>query len=137
MDDLKASASLAVAGMKAQARRLRVVSQNMANADSLATKRGGDPYRRQIITFREEYDKAIGAKAVDSGKVVPDRSEFGKRYDPHHPAADEAGYVLTPNVNMLVEIMDMREAERSYEANMAVMNVSRDMASGTLSLLSN
>ena len=137
MDDLNVSSALAVAGMKAQARRLRVISENMANADSVATTRGGAPYRRQVITFRQEYDKALKAKAVDAGRVAKDPSEFGRKYDPHHPAADEAGYVLTPNVNMLVEIMDMREAERGYEANMAVMNVSRDLVGSTLGLLSN
>ncbi|GHU01010.1 flagellar basal-body rod protein FlgC [Alphaproteobacteria bacterium] len=137
MDDLMASASLAVAGMKAQAKRLRVISQNMANADSLAKTRGGDPYRRQVISFRQALDRAMGAKKPVADKVMPDQSQFGQKYEPSHPMADAAGYVKTPNVNMLVEIMDMREAELSYQANTAALMTSRSMAAQTLDLLNN
>ena len=121
--------------MQVQGSRLRVISQNIANADSLPQDPNGKPYRRQIITFKNELDRSIGLDTVRVNKVKPDTSDFGKRYEPSHPAADADGYVLTPNVSRLVEMSDMREAQRSYEANMQVIKSSRSMLMGTIELL--
>jgi flagellar basal-body rod protein FlgC len=135
MDDLNKATEIAVSGMKAQAERLRVVSENLANADSLPTAPDLLPYRRKVITFREVLDKNVGADMVKVNKVDVDRSQFNKVYQPNHPAADASGYVLAPNVNSLVELMDMREAERSYQANLDVVTSSRTMLSNTINLL--
>lgn len=136
MDNInKAIEEIAVSGMKVQAERLRVISENLANADSLPRAPDQQPYRRKILTFRNVLDKSIGADTVRVDKIDVDRSPFNKVYQPNHPAADAAGYVLTPNVNSLVELMDMREAERSYEANMDVVSASRTMLANTINLL--
>jgi flagellar basal-body rod protein FlgC len=135
MDDLKKSSLIAVSGLKAQAERMRVVSENLANADSLPTAPDTNPYRRKTITFRNVLDKTTAADLVKVNKVEVDRSEFGKKYDPKHPAADASGYVLTPNVNPLIEMMDMREAQRSYEANLNVISVSNSLLSQTVNML--
>jgi len=135
MDDLLKTFSISSAGMRAQGARLRVISQNIANADSLAQDPNGKPYRRQTITFRNELDRAVGLDTVRVNKVRPDMSEFGRRYEPSHPAADADGYVLTPNVNRLVEMTDMREAQRSYEANLNVIKSSRAMLMSTIDVL--
>ncbi len=121
--------------MKAQAERLRVVSENLANVDSLPTSPDGTPYRRKVVSFRNVLDKASGADMVKLNKVEVDRSEFQKKYDPKHPAADSSGYVQVPNVNPLIELMDMREAQRSYEANLNVVSVSKSMLSRTVDML--
>jgi len=135
MDDLFKTFAISSAGMRAQGSRLRVISQNIANADSLAQDPNGKPYRRQIVTFRNELDRAIGLDTVRTNKVRPDMSEFGRRYEPSHPAADADGYVMTPNVNRLVEMTDMREAQRSYEANLNVIKSSRSMLMSTIDIL--
>jgi flagellar basal-body rod protein FlgC len=135
MDDLQKSTAVAVSGMKAQAERLRIISENLANADSTAQTPDGLPYRRKIMTFKNELDRTNGLHRVTVDKVKPDSSDFNKKFDPNHPAADRDGYVLTPNVNSLVEMMDMREAQRSYEANMNVISTSRSMLSQTVQLL--
>lgn len=135
MDDLSKVSHIASAGMKAQAKRLRVVSENLANADSLATRPGGDPYRRKMITFKSELDRSIDAEKVKADKTIRDTTDFGREYNPGHPAADDQGYVLTPNVNPLIEVMDMREAQRTYEANLHVVSIAREMTSKTLDLL--
>lgn len=135
MDDLFKTFSISSAGMRVQGERLRVISQNIANADSLAQDPNGKPYRRQIVTFRNELDRAIGLDTVRTNKVRPDMSEFGRRYEPSHPAADADGYVMTPNVNRLVEMTDMREAQRSYEANLNVIKSSRSMLMSTIDIL--
>jgi flagellar basal-body rod protein FlgC len=135
MDDLNKSSLIAVSGLKAQAERMRVVSENLANADSLPTSPDNMPYRRKTLTFRNVLDRTNGADMVKVNKVDVDRSEFGKKYDPKHPAADSSGYVLTPNVNPLIELMDMREAQRSYEANLNVISVSNTMLSQTVNML--
>ena len=121
--------------MRVQGERLRVISQNIANADSLATDANGKPYRRKIVTFRNEFDKALGLDTVRLHKVRPDMSNFGKRFDPNHPAADADGYVLTPNVNTLIEMSDMREAQRSYEANLNVIKSSKQMLNNAIDML--
>lgn len=133
--NLSVSADIAVSGMKAQAQRLRVISENMANADSLSTTPGGDPYRRQVVTFKDYVDSETGAQMVKVNKVVPDESQFPKKYDPNHPAADAQGYVAMPNVNPLIEMMDMKEAQRSYDANLSMMQTARDMNSKVLDIL--
>jgi flagellar basal-body rod protein FlgC len=135
VDDLNKSALIAVSGMKAQAERMRVVSENLANADSLPTTPDSTPYRRKTISFRNVLDKTAGADVVKVKKIDVDRSEFLKKYDPKHPAADSSGYVLAPNVNPLIELMDMREAQRSYEANLNVVSVSKSMLSKTVDML--
>lgn len=133
--NLSVSADIAVSGMKAQAERLRVISENMANADSVGIHPGEDPYRRQVVTFKNYVDEATGAQLVKVDKVLPDRSPFQMKYMPDHPAANAEGYVAMPNVNPLVEMMDMKEAQRSYDANMSMMQTARDMNSKILDVL--
>ena len=135
MDELNKTALIGVSGMKAQSERLRVVSENLANADSLPTSPSEQPYRRKVLTFRNVLDKQVGAEVVKVAKLDVDRSQFQKKYDPKHPGADSDGYVMTPNVNPLIELMDMREAQRSYEANLNVVNVSKTMLSRTVDML--
>ena len=133
--NLSVSADIAVSGMKAQAERLRVISEDMANADSVGIRPGEDPYRRQVVTFKNYVDEATGAQLVKVDKVLPDRSPFQMKYMPDHPAANAEGYVAMPNVNPLVEMMDMKEAQRSYDANMSMMQTARDMNSKILDVL--
>lgn len=135
MDDLTLSKTIASSGMKAQAQRLRVISENLANADSLAKTPGGMPYRRKTVTFRNELDRTTGAELVKIGRVSRDRSPLERKYDPTHVAAGADGYVLLPNVNPLIETMDMKEAQRTYEANLNVISVSKDMMAKTLDLI--
>lgn len=132
---LSVSSDIAVSGMKAQAERLRIISENMANADSVGIRPGEDPYRRQVVMFKDYVDKETGARLVKVDKVAKDESPFEKKYAPNHPAADAQGYVSMPNVNPLVEMMDMKEAQRTYDANLAVMQTSRDMNSKVLDVL--
>lgn len=133
--NLSVSADIAVSGMKAQSERLRIISENMANADSIGILPGEDPYRRQVVTFKDYIDKETGAKMVKVDKVVPDESQFPLKYDPNHPAANAEGYVAMPNVNPLIEMMDLKEAQRSYDANLSMMQTARDMNSKVLDLL--
>lgn len=121
--------------MRAQGDRLRVIAENIANAKSTATTPGGEPYRRKVVLFQNVLDKEMGVNVVKVSKRTYDKSPFEKRYDPSHPAADEAGYVLYPNVNSIVEMMDMREARRGYEANLNVIEVSKSMLTQTIGLL--
>ncbi len=126
---------ISAAGMKAQGTRLRVISENIANADSLPRSPDDQPYRRKVVTFKTELDRATGVESVRVDKVRPDMSEFQKRYDPSHPAADAKGFVLAPNVKPLIEMMDMREAQRSYEANLNVIKAAKSMLSQTIDVL--
>ena len=135
MDDLMISTQVSTSGMKAQATRLRVVSENIANVDSLGTKSGEEPYRRKTLSFKSEVDRNLGVDLVKVKQIGVDRSDFEKRYDPNHPAAGDDGYVQLPNVNPLIEMMDMREAQRGYEANLNAMQVSRQMISKTVDML--
>ena len=134
MEFLKTLA-VAASGMKAQSGRMRVISENIANADSTAVKAGGDPYRRRIPTFQRHFDRALEANVVDLGRVATDRTAFRTKYDPGNPAADAKGEVKMPNVNALIETMDMREAQRSYEANLNLITTTRRMISRTLDIL--
>jgi flagellar basal-body rod protein FlgC len=127
--------SISAAGMRAQSARMRIISENIANADSTAREPGGDPYRRQIPVFEAELDRVTGLNMVRLSDVAPDESEFTLEYDPGHPAANAEGYVSTSNVQMLVEMMDMREAMRTYEANLNMIENSRRMEQRTLDLL--
>lgn len=135
MDDLLVSSRVSTSGMKAQATRLRVVSENIANADSVGTTPGEAPYRRKTVSFKSELNRTTGAEEVKVNKIANDRSDFEKRYDPTHPAAGADGYVKLPNINPLVEMMDMREAQRGYEANLNAMQISRQMISKTVDML--
>lgn len=133
--DLVNSLHIAASGMKAQSDRLRVVSENIANADSLGTKPGEAPYRRKVISFRNHLDKELGVDKVQVYKYGVDKSEFETKYDPGHPAADAEGYVQVPNVNTVLEMVDMREAQRGYEANLNVIEVSKGMLQRTVDML--
>ncbi len=135
MSDLSVTSDIAVSGMKAQSERLRIISENMANAESVGIREGEDPYRRQVVTFKNYIDKKTGAEMVKVDKVIKDQSPFVKKYAPNHPAADEQGYVSMPNVNTLVEMMDMKEAQRAYEANLTMVQTARDMNSKVLDIL--
>jgi flagellar basal-body rod protein FlgC len=134
MDFLK-SIAIAASGLRAQAGRMRVISENIANADSTAPRTGADPYRRKIPTFRSEMDRALEASVVGLGRTQTDPSEFRSKYEPGHPAADARGYVKYPNVNSLIEMTDMREAQRSYEANLNVIGATRRMLQRTIDIL--
>lgn len=133
--DLFTSMDISASGMQAQGRRLRVIAENIANKDSLADRPGMDPYRRSVVTFHSVLDEQTGASRVEVDRVLPDRRPFELRHDPQHPAADENGYVQLPNVNMLTEMMDLREAQRSYDANMNVVEAAKGMVRRTLDML--
>ncbi len=126
---------ISAAGMRAQEQRIRVISENLANASSLARKPGGEPYRRKVVTFTNVLDRELGVETVRVRKIERDSSEFPLKFDPGHPAANADGYVSLPNVNGLIEMMDMREAQRSYEANLKVIEAARDMLMRTLEVL--
>jgi flagellar basal-body rod protein FlgC len=134
MDFMK-TLSIAAYGLRAQAGRMRIISENIANADSTANAPGGDPYRRKIPSFESEYDRALGANVVQLGRVQTDTSDFHTKYEPGNPAADASGNVKYPNVNALVEMTDMREAQRSYEANINVITATRRMVQRTIDIL--
>ncbi|HET9904754.1 MAG TPA: flagellar basal body rod protein FlgC [Xanthobacteraceae bacterium] len=134
MDFIK-SIAVAASGLRAQAGRMRIIAENIANADSTAQRPGSEPYRRRIPTFRSEVDRSLEARVVDLGRVATDQSEFRLKYEPGHPAADGNGYVRYPNVNALVEMADMREAQRSYEANLNVITATRRMIQRTIDIL--
>ena len=134
MDFLK-SMGIAASGLRAQAGRMRVISENIANADSTASAASGDPYRRKIPTFSSEVDRALDARVMKMGRVAQDQSNFKFKYDPSHPAADANGNVKFPNVNSLVEMSDLKEAQRSYEANLNIVTATRRMIQRTLDIL--
>lgn len=133
--DLVKSMIIAASGLKAQSGRMRVISENIANANSTGKAPGEDPYRRKIVSFESHLDRNLNASLVKVGRPQMDRSDFTLSYQPGHPAADENGYVKMPNVNSLIESMDMREAQRSYEANLNLIEASRRMLSRTIDLL--
>jgi flagellar basal-body rod protein FlgC len=135
MNDLSLAMRISSSGMEAQSYRMRTVAENLANADSTARTADGDPYRRRVVSFRNVLDRQIGATLVRVDRVVPDRSEFRQRFDPQHPAANAEGYVNLPNVNPLIEVMDMRQAQRSYEANLSMIEVARTMVQRTIDIL--
>jgi flagellar basal-body rod protein FlgC len=134
MEFLKTMA-IAASGLRAQAGRMRIISENIANADSTPTSPGADPYRRKVPTFRSEMDRALGTSLVELGRTQTDSSDFRLKYEPGHPAADKNGNVKYPNVNPLIEMTDMREAQRSYEANINVIGATRRMLQRTIDIL--
>lgn len=133
--DLMQAMELAAKGMKAQGTRMRVISENLANAETTASTPNEDPYQRQIITFKNVLNRAEGVREVEVDKITRDKSDFIMKYDPSHPAADARGYIRTPNVNTLIETMDMREASRSYEANLGVIEMAKSMMMRTIDLI--
>ena len=134
MDFLK-SIAIAASGLRAQAGRMRIISENIANADSTAPAAGAEPYRRKMASFKSEMDRTLDVHLVALGRVKTDPSEFRLKYEPGHPAADANGNVKYPNVNALVEMTDLREAQRSYEANINVIGASRRMIQRTIDIL--
>jgi flagellar basal-body rod protein FlgC len=135
--DLRDSLIAATAGMKVQGARIKVIAENMANADSAAETPNDLPYRRKVISFENALDRELGVQTVRVHKIDKDRSDFQRRYDPTHPSANAEGYVLMPNVNTLVESNDMREAQRSYEANLSVIEASKTLLMRTIDILRN
>ena len=135
MDSLSSISRIASSGLRAQSERMRVVSENVANANSTANEAGGDPYRRKTIAFNELVDVESGSSLVETTEVERDMSAFTVRYEPQHPAADANGYVKLPNVNPLIEMANMREASRSYEANLTMLEQARSMRSQLIDLL--
>jgi flagellar basal-body rod protein FlgC len=133
--ELNKALDIAASGMAAQTTRLRVIAENLANQDTTGSTPGADPYRRKTVTFENRLDRQLGTATVRVKQVGRDSGDFQQRYDPSNPAANADGYVKLPNVNSLVEVMDMREAERSYSANLAVMQTSRTMLTRTIGLL--
>ena len=133
--DFARSMSIATSGLRAQAGRMRVISENIANADSTALTAGGEPYRRKIPSFTSALDRTLDAKVVTLGRIRTDQSAFRVKNEPGNPAADPAGNVRYPNVNPLIEMTDMREAQRSYEANINVIGATRRMIQRTLDIL--
>ncbi len=133
--DLSDAIAISAAGMKAQGTRMKVIAENVANAQSTGETPGDLPYRRKVVTFRNELDRETDTRLVRVAQIGVDDSDFKRRFDPNHPSADADGYVLMPNVNSLVEVMDMRQAQRSYEANLSVIDSVRRMVSQTIDLL--
>ena len=133
--DFTTSLVVAASGMRAQTDRMKIIAENIANANSTSPTPGGDPYRRKVATMSSEFDRELNATLVTPGKPQSDNSEFRLQYDPGNPNADAKGYIKLPNVNSLVEIMDMREAQRSYEADLTVMDATKSMLARTIDLL--
>ncbi len=134
MDVLKAM-KISASGMKAQGYRMRIVAENLANADNMPSEPGGDPYRRQVVTFKNTLDRTMGVRTVGIDRVQGDQSQFERKYDPGNPSADAQGYVRMPNVKTMIEMMDMKQAQRSYEANVSVIQAAKNMLQKTIDLL--
>lgn len=135
IDPLQASMTIASSGLSANSARMRVASENIANARSTGTTPGADPYRRKTITFEDELDQAAGVDVVKVEDIGRDQAPFTLEHDPGNPAADEKGFVKLPNVNLILEMADMRESNQAYEANLQVVKQSRDLISMTIDLL--
>lgn len=135
LDPLLAAQRTASSGLQSQSMRLRVISENLANIESTGSTPGSDPYRRKSVSFAQALDAASGAETVSVGGIIRDASPFRLEMRPGHPAANPEGYVKLPNVNMVVEMADMREAGRSYEANLQIIRQAREMISMTLDMM--
>jgi flagellar basal-body rod protein FlgC len=133
--DFMRSIFIAATGLRAQSSRMRVIAENIANANSTAANSTTNPYQRRIPTFATSFDRELQATVVTMGRIRTDQSDFTVRNEPGHPAADAAGNVKYPNVNPLIETVDMREAQRSYEANLNVITATRRMIARTLEIL--
>jgi len=133
--DFSKSMAVAASGMRAQTDRMKTIAENIANANSTSPVKGGEPYRRKVATITSSFDRELDATLVKSGKPLADRSDFHSQYDPGNPNADKQGYVKLPNVDSVVEIVDMQEAQRSYEADLSVMQSTKQMLSETVGLL--
>jgi flagellar basal-body rod protein FlgC len=136
MSDLYGAMTISASGMKAQSQRVRVIAENMANASTAANSPNEDPYSRKTITFKNEMDRSKGMDLVRVDKIEEDKKQpFILKYNPGHPGADEKGYVKMPNIDPIIETMDMREAQRSYEANLGMIDQSKNMIMQTIDLL--
>lgn len=133
--DLKTAVQVSASGLRAQSLRMRIIAENLANQDSVATQPGGNPYRRRVASFRAEVDRATGGTGVKIDAIDTDKTAFNRVYQPGSPAADAKGYVLTPNVNSLVETADMKAAQRSYEANLNAIDAAKSLTMRTIDLL--
>jgi flagellar basal-body rod protein FlgC len=127
--------TIAAAGMRAQGDRLRVIAENVANANSTGNTPGAEPYRRREVLFKSVLDRVSGLTTVKVAGVRQDATPFSREYNPSHPAADKDGYVLMPNVKSLVEMIDMKEAQRNYDANISVLDAARNMVARALDIL--
>jgi len=135
MDSLSLIGKIATSGLRAQGERMRVVSENVANANSTADEPGGDPYRRKVVNFGEMIEAGSGVSQVEIVDIERDMTDFTVRYEPSHPAADDSGYVKLPNVNPLIEMSNLREASRSYEANLTMLENARAMRGRLIDML--
>jgi len=133
--DLEKALDISASGMQAQTTRLRVIAENLANQDTTGSSPGASPYRRKTVSFANQLDRASGVDAVKVKKIGTDPAAFPQHYDPSNPAADARGYVSLPNVNSFVEVMDMRDAQRSYSANLQAMQVTRGLLTRTIAML--
>ena len=133
--DIDKALAISSRGMQAQTTRLRTIAENLANQDTTASTPQGEPYRRKLIAFENRVDRELGAETVRVKGITPDKGDLPVRFDPSHPAADDKGYVRVPNVNSFVEVMDMREAQRSYSANVSVLEVTRGMLTSIIETL--
>ena len=133
--DLLKSMSISASGMDVQTTRLRVIAENLANQDTTGSTPGAEAYRRKTISFESRMNAKLGVETVKVKEIGKDNSALPTRYEPANPAADASGYVKTPNVNSFIEVMDMREAQRSYQANLSVMQATRTMLNHTIELL--
>ena len=133
--DLEKALAISAAGMNVQGTRLRVIAENLANTQTICSAAGADTYRRKTVTFSNEMNRELGTETVTVRSIDTDKSDLPLHYDPSHPAADANGYVKMPNVNSFIEIMDARDAQRSYEANLNVMASTRSMLSRTIDML--
>ena len=135
MDDLKVARKIAEFALRAQSKRMRIISENLANADSVAETPGGIPYQRKLVVFKKMMDKHSGVQLINSEEITLDQSDFRRKYDPTHPMADKKGYILMPNVDPLIELADMREANKSYEASLQIIRNARSLMTKTIDLL--
>jgi flagellar basal-body rod protein FlgC len=133
--DFDKTISISAAGLRAQGVRMRIIAENIANSSTKPLAPDMDPYRRKLISFKNELDRDLGVRTVTIAEITKDQTEFTKRFEPGHPGADKEGYVKIPNVNAMIELMDMREAQRSYRANIKVIEAAKRMMMRTIDML--
>jgi flagellar basal-body rod protein FlgC len=137
IDPIEAAINVATSGLEAHSTRMRVISENLANSESTGSTPGANPYTRKTVTFTDEMDQATGVDMVKVGSIGYDRSPYRVEYDPGNPAADANGFIKLPNVNLITEMADMREANRSYSANIQVVKQARELYTMTVDLMRN